>query len=169
LSQVSDRALDDGDGVAAQLAAYVAADILILLCDAEAVLAPPGSHVSRSIDVFHPNTPFATGAIRIPSCFVARVPSRGCFTAAIGPESESGRGGMETKARLVFQAFSPFHIFIFTPVAFIDRHKHQLQFHVHAPHHLRVLQVAAALAATHTGVKRVVIANGKSNNVIQVL
>jgi hypothetical protein len=62
LSQVSDRALDDGDGVAAQLAAHVAADILILLCDAEAVVEPPGSHASHSIDVFHPNTAFATGA-----------------------------------------------------------------------------------------------------------
>jgi hypothetical protein len=64
LSQVSDRALGDGDGdgdgdaVAAQLAAHVAADILILLCDAEPVEAPP----SHSIDVFHPNTAFATGA-----------------------------------------------------------------------------------------------------------
>jgi hypothetical protein len=62
LSQVSNRALGDGDGdcvfVAAQLAAHVAADILILLCDAEAVEAPP----SHSIDVFYPNTAFATGA-----------------------------------------------------------------------------------------------------------
>jgi glutamate 5-kinase len=101
LLQVSGKALSDSDSLAAQVAVDVAADVFVVLSDVDGVFSrPPGSNGAQKIDLFHPSTHFTTG-FTVVLVLLSALQSRCCFTVTVGPESESGSGGMDTKVHLL--------------------------------------------------------------------